>query len=272
MPRLFSHSKREERHFPSLGDFLNTFSALWTLDSKSLATSRSADPPDFIKAKWAWHAFNNWEVSISSPRRTDANVWQASSSFLHDFRLFRLGRIFGMLTTNRRADVVSLPHSRPMFFPICTVSCRILPPSLPMPCFTLLTTIPMGFTPPLRGRRCCCIFIVRAAAVDPPRRNGTGMRGAESATHLGPPWRNGSGVPGAPSVMHLPIKRREIKKRISRMMRFSWYVNSYGRRLRTFFVQLTIDRPQSKSLCLEVLMTMTKNSHHSKHNQDNFTS
>mmetsp|Transcript_29456 Transcript_29456/g.48315 ORF Transcript_29456/g.48315 Transcript_29456/m.48315 type:complete len:240 (-) Transcript_29456:362-1081(-) len=214
MPLLFSLFSRLDSLDPSLGDFLNTFSAFWTLDSRSLATKRSEEPVDFIKARWARHAFRSWAVSTSLPRWTEENEWHTSSSFLHDLRvLFRRlpgndsggNRSLGMLAANFCVEEFNLPHSRPMFFPRNAASCCIFPPTLPRPCLTLLPTSWMGLMPGLRCLRgCLCFFVVLAALVaatvaEPPRRNGSGMRSR-----------------GAPSafVMHSPSKRREIKKPI----------------------------------------------------------
>mmetsp|Transcript_20386 Transcript_20386/g.44143 ORF Transcript_20386/g.44143 Transcript_20386/m.44143 type:complete len:260 (+) Transcript_20386:415-1194(+) len=223
IPLFFSHSRREERYLPSLWNFLKALSAFWTLDSRSLATSRREEPPVFMKARWARHALRSWAVSTSLLllRNTDEKVWHTSSSFLqHDLGFFRFLprcgsgiRSLGMLAMNILVLEVNLPHSRVAFFPMVDASCCILLPTLPRPCFTLLmATMWMGLTP---GCLCLFFFFVRAAVVvvtvvdDPPRRNGSGMRRRGNVGTDGT-----DGTAPSPFVMHSPSKRRDIKKPI----------------------------------------------------------
>mmetsp|Transcript_7025 Transcript_7025/g.13083 ORF Transcript_7025/g.13083 Transcript_7025/m.13083 type:complete len:264 (+) Transcript_7025:530-1321(+) len=222
IPLFFSHWRREERDLPSLGDFLKAFSALWTLDSRSLATSRREEPPVFMKARWARHALRSWAVSTSLLllRSTDENVWHTSSSFLQDdLRFFRFRflprggsgrRSLGMLAINFLVLDVNLPHSRVAFFPMVDASCCIFLPTLPRPSFTLLmATTWMGLTPGCLG---LFFFVVRAAVLvvmvadEPPRRNGSGMRRRGNA--------GTDGTAPSPFVMHSPSKKRDIKKPI----------------------------------------------------------
>lgn len=159
-PDCCSHVNNCDRLFISLLFFLKTRSAFRTLVSRSLATRRREEPPDFIKARWALQALMSWAVSTSSLRRTEEKVLHTSSS-LFDLSpcLFRRsssrgwGMSLGMLAANLRVLVVASARPWPMCLAVLDTSRCILLPTLSRPRLTFPASL-MGLTPGLRGL--CC--------------------------------------------------------------------------------------------------------------------